>query len=277
MFTLAKNSLGFEVKDKTYGLQDRGISPKGASDQLSFNIAKTLLGEPKNFRCFEIIFTSKIYFDKDCVFTLTGAHYKKMYLHDKGEKLLLEHSCVYKAKKGNFISIYQLQKGFRLYLMSSEEKISLKNEGLRRGEFSKYFSKSPSYIRLIKGPEFHYLKNSNDFFANPFKISMDSNLMGLRLISAKIQASKYDIISSSVDDGTVQLTQNGAIALLRHRQTTGGYPRIFSVIQADIDTLSQYPLGSYVHFKLIKMSEAKELLLYKENELRNFKQSVLKI
>ncbi len=41
-------------------------------------------------------------------------------------------------------------------------------------------------------------------------------------------------------NGTVQLTQSEPIILLKHRQTIGGYPRIFNVIYADVDLLVQY-------------------------------------
>ncbi|MDF1882286.1 hypothetical protein JHD50_13410 [Sulfurimonas sp. MAG313] len=272
MFTLAKNSLAFEVKDKVYGLQDKGISPQGASDQLSFEIAKVLLGQPKEFLCVEIMFSSKISFIKDCAFTLTGAHYEKTLLHSKNTVTSLNHSCVYIAKKGDFLSLHHLKKGFRLYLMSSLEEESFKRLGVCRGEFSKHFS-SPtrSHISLLKGPEYHYLKQASSFFKNTYTISNDSNLIGLRLESQQIQSDKYDIISSCVGDGTVQLTNKGPIVLLRHRQTTGGYPRIFCVIAADLDTLAQYPIGANVHFKLINMNEAKALLIEKEKEFKDFK------
>jgi len=275
MFTLGKNALGFEVKDRVYGIQDKGVSPRGASDQLSFKVAKILLAEPKYFLCFEIIFAKQIIFDKDCVFTLTGAHYKEVYLHSNTKKSALEHSCVYKAQKGDYLSLHHLKIGFRLYLMASLDEKSLKMHGLKREKFSKYFQSSLPYIRLIKGPEYHYLIEPDNFFNITYKIAQDSNLIGLRLQSKDIKASKYDIISSSVNDGTVQLTKDGAIVLLRHRPTTGGYPRIFSVIAADLDTLAQYPLGSSIHFKLSSMSRAKELLLQKEQDLQDFKTSYL--
>lgn len=277
MLTLAKNSLAFEVKGRQYGLQDKGVSPKGASDQLSFELAKTLLGNPQSFICFEIIFSTEIYFDRDCVFTLTGAHYKEIFLHENKEKTSIEHSGIYKAKKGSFLSFHQLQKGFRLYLMASSEEKTFKRVGIRRGDFTKYFSKNPNYIRLIKGPEFHYLQNSKSFLESSFQISKDSNLIGLRLEGQDIEATSYDIISTYVNDGTIQLTKDGPIILLRHRQTTGGYPRIFSVISADIDTLSQYPICANIHFKLVEINEAKELLLQKEEELLNFKNIFLNL
>ena len=34
-------------------------SPAGAADQLAFNIAHILLGEPENYRCLEIIYPPK--------------------------------------------------------------------------------------------------------------------------------------------------------------------------------------------------------------------------
>ena len=275
MFTLAKNSLAFEIKDRVYGSQDKGISPKGATDQLSFKTAKVLLGEPEAFICYEIIFSTGITFEQACVFTLTGAHYQEMFLHSKEETSSLKHATVYRAQKGDFISLHQLSKGFRLYLMASSSPKSFKAEGLQRGEFSKYFSKSPSHIRLIKGPEFHYLKEPDNFFQNTFVISRDSNLIGLKLISESIPATHFDIISSFVNDGTIQLSKDGPIVLLRHRQTTGGYPRIFSVIAADLDTLAQYPLETHIHFKLIDISEAKTLLLQKEKEFHNFRNAFL--
>jgi len=273
MFTLAKNSLAFEVKERKYGLQDKGVSPKGASDQLSFEVAKILLNNPENYLCYEIIFTSKVCFTKDCTFTLTGAHYKETFLQYKDQTLKIEHACVYKAKAGSTLSYEHLQEGFRLYLMASTDTKSTKNEGRQRGKLSSYFSLPSKKIRLIQGPEYHYLKEPNSFENMSFKISKDSNLIGLRLTSKHIEASRYDIISAAVNDGTIQLTKDGAIVLLRHRQTTGGYPRVFSVISADIDTLAQYQLGESVHFKCITMKEAKELLKQNQKELQNFKSS----
>lgn len=53
-----------------------------------------------------------------------------------------------------------------------------------------------------------------------------------------------DLISSAVDAGTIQLLPDGnLIVLMADHQTTGGYPRIASVIKADLPKLSQVRPG----------------------------------
>ena len=78
-----------------------------------------------------------------------------------------------------------------------------------------------------------------------------------------------------MDDGTIQLTPSGPVVLLRERQTTGGYPRIFQVANVDIDTLAQHPVGMGVTFDLIGMDEAKALLVERQKQIMAFKEAFL--
>jgi allophanate hydrolase subunit 2 len=98
-------------------------------------------------------------------------------------------------------------------------------------------------------------------------------MSGLRL-EKKLQARDYDIITSAVTDGTIQLTKEGPIVLMRHRQSTGGYPRIFNVIEADMDRLAQYPHGTLVRFELITMQKSAELLLEYERTLQKIQEDL---
>lgn len=266
VFRLGPNSIGFEVTKREFGKQDRGVSPKGANDQTSFITALSLLGNPKVFRCFEMFFTKEIVFNEDVVFTLTGAHYQKMLLNEKK----IDHSCVYKAKKGDILRLHQRIKGFRIYLMAS--KIDTKRIGKRSKPYTHYFSQEPFHIRVTKGPECDYLQE--DFFKHPYKISPQSDISGLRL-EKKLLALRYDIITSAVTDGTIQLTKVGPIVLMRHRQSTGGYPRVFNVIEADMDRLSQYPHGALVRFELISMEESARLLLGYERTLQMIQEDLV--
>lgn len=259
MFSLGPNSIGFEVTKRSFGKQDRGVSPKGANDQTSFITALSLLGNPRKFRCFEIFFTKEIIFSEDVSFTLTGAHYQQMLLNE--EKIA--HACVYQAKKGDVLRLHKRIKGFRIYLIAS--KTDKKRVGKCSKPYTHYFPQHLSYIRVTKGPEYDYLKD--DFFMYPYKIGSQSDMSGLRL-EKKLLAHKYDIITSAVTDGTIQLTKAGPIVLMRHRQSTGGYPRVFNVIEADMDRLSQYPHGTLVRFELISMEESAGLLLEYERTLQ---------
>lgn len=265
MFSLGANSIGFEVTQRAFGKQDRGVSPKGANDQTSFITALSLLGSPKTFKCYEIFFTKEIIFSEDVIFTLTGAHYQEMLLNDK----TIDHACVYEAKAGDVLKLRKLIKGFRIYLMAS--KINTARIGKRSNSYAHYFPQKIAYIRVTKGPEYDYLKE--DFFKHAYKISTRSDMSGLRL-EKKLQAHKYDIITAAVTDGTIQLTYEGPIVLMRHRQSTGGYPRIFNVIEADMDRLAQYTHQTLVRFELISMEKSVDILLEYERTLQKIKEDL---
>lgn len=272
MFEVSKNSLYFEVKERKFGAQHLGISPKGASDQLSFKIASILLGEPREFKCVEILFGAEITFTKDVIFTLNGAHFKTMHLIQDGATLQIEHSKVYSAHSGDTLHVKESYIGFRLYLFATlSNKSNIKRVGLARGAYNKYFTPSAQKIRLIRGAEYQVLKEPSELFNKKWTISPSSSLMGIRLEGKTLEAEHYDIISSVVDDGTIQLTSSGPIILMRHRQTTGGYPRIYQVASVDIDTLAQHCVGNFVEFEEISLEEAKALHVKRMQEIENFK------
>ena len=67
--------------------------------------------------------------------------------------------------------------------------------------------------------------------------------------------------SHAIVPGTVQLPANGEpIVLLADAQTTGGYPRIACVIQADLWQLAQLPSHARITFKRCTRAEAWQAL-----------------
>ena len=70
-------------------------------------------------------------------------------------------------------------------------------------------------------------------------------------------------------NGTVQLTQSEPIILLKHRQTIGGYPRIFNVIYADVDLLGQYSPLQSIKFSEVSITKALNIKEKKNNILKN--------
>ena len=237
----------------------------GHSDELSCQTAKLLLGSPKKYKRAEIIYASGCVFTRHCIFTLCGAHYNNICLNG----VAIEQNRVYEAHKGDSLKFSGLELGFRLYLMASTFKAG--RLGCYRQSFERCFTPAKVKIRVIKGPEFDYLNDAGEFLDRPFVISANSDLSGLRLEGKKIAARQYDIISSIVADGLVQLTATGPIVLLRQRQLTGGYPRIFSIIKTDLDFLAQYQVGAVVRFELIDINAAKALLLQREIELNTIR------
>jgi allophanate hydrolase subunit 2 len=255
MFNLSKGSIAYTIYAPNVGKQALGISPQGPSDQRSFFTAHTLLGEPIHYQTAEIIHARTITFTEDVIFTLVGAYYDRIHLDHNP----IYQATVYKATKNTTLHFGKKTKGFRLYLMSTPLTHKTSQQlGKSRGPFENHFLPCPKKIRVFEGPEYSYLTNPTTFFSTPYKISNNSSLMGLKLIGEPLQAKQYDIISSAVTDGTIQLTQNGPIILMRHRQTTGGYPRVLQVIDADLDCLAQYAVGELVWFEKVLLEEAKK-------------------
>jgi len=88
--------------------------------------------------------------------------------------------------------------------------------------------------------------------------------MGVKLFSGMQNGERYEKdsfqrLSSPTQDGVLQLTPDGLIALLRSRGTIGGYPQVGQILDADVDKLAQLKPGSGVKFRLIELEEAERI------------------
>ncbi|MCA0938805.1 biotin-dependent carboxyltransferase family protein [Salipiger pacificus] len=65
------------------------------------------------------------------------------------------------------------------------------------------------------------------------------------------------VVSEIITPGDIQVTGDGApFVLLAECQTTGGYPRIATVIPADLPRIAQAPAGAELRFRFVSMEEA---------------------
>jgi antagonist of KipI len=120
---------------------------------------------------------------------------------------------------------------------------------------------------------------SENIFSNAsFVISNQSDRMGYRLQGeALLLKTPMELISSAVGFGTIQLLPNGQlIVLMADHQTTGGYPRIASVITADLPRLAQLPVNTVIKVKLITLSKAEEILLSVHQTINEIKKGCQK-
>jgi antagonist of KipI len=127
-------------------------------------------------------------------------------------------------------------------------------------------------LRIIRG------KNWDDnigakLLAQKFRIAMDSDRMGLRLEGEEIaSASRRELVSEAVTQGTVQLPPSGApVVLLQGCQTIGGYSKIAHVITVDLSYAAQLQPLDEVRFELIELEEARQLLREREREIALFR------
>ena len=119
-------------------------------------------------------------------------------------------------------------------------------------------------IRCIGGPEWDRVNDRSKavFSQLPFSITAQSDRMGYRLKGPELSLCEtVELISSPVDYGTIQLLPNGQLVILMaDHQTTGGYPRIAQVINADLPRLAQSPVHSELHFEMIAVENAADAL-----------------
>jgi biotin-dependent carboxylase-like uncharacterized protein len=115
-------------------------------------------------------------------------------------------------------------------------------------------------IRLIKGPQHDHFSESEvaAFLDNEYTIGPSADRMGMRLTGRTIQHSRgSDIVSDGIAPGSIQVPGDGQpIVLLADRQTTGGYPKIATVISADLPALARLPVGAKVSFEAVTMAAA---------------------
>ncbi|WP_323748835.1 5-oxoprolinase subunit C family protein [Chelatococcus asaccharovorans] len=124
-------------------------------------------------------------------------------------------------------------------------------------------SRADGPIRVVLGPQDDYFAPDTiaRFLGECYRVSARIDRMGYQLEGpALIAARGHNIVSDGIVCGHVQVPGHGQpIVLMRDRQTTGGYPKIATVISADLDRLAQCVPGSEVTFRAIAHEEAVRL------------------
>src|SRR5262249_42796322 len=103
----------------------------------------------------------------------------------------------------------------------------------------------------------------------PYTISNTSDRMGFRLEGPRLTHSRgADIISDATPLGVLQVPASGQpILLMADRQTSGGYPKIATVISADISVAGQLGPGDSISFAVCSPRDALTALIAQERAL----------
>ena len=117
-------------------------------------------------------------------------------------------------------------------------------------------------MRVLPGPEYDdFLADAQAaFWESDWTLTPNSNRMGFRLQGPELARKKQqsgDLLSHGVVPGVIQVPPSGQpIVLMADAQTTGGYPKIGTVILADQWRLAQIPLGHRIRFERVTLEEA---------------------
>jgi biotin-dependent carboxylase-like uncharacterized protein len=123
-------------------------------------------------------------------------------------------------------------------------------------------------IRVIAGPQDDYFSADalGVLQSEPYAITTRSDRMGFRLEGPTLRHTRgADIISDATPLGTLQVPASGQpIALMADRQTSGGYPKIATVIAADVSLAGQLSPGDTMSFRVCSPAEAMAALIAQE-------------
>jgi antagonist of KipI len=144
---------------------------------------------------------------------------------------------------------------------------------LERPDVPRGFSRAnePVRLRILPGPQAEYFSSDSleRLQSAPYLIGSNSDRMGFRLEGPRLVHSRgADIISDATPLGVLQVPASGQpILLMADRQTTGGYPKIATVITADLAAAGQLCPGDMISFVLSSPRDAMAALIAQERRL----------
>ena len=126
-------------------------------------------------------------------------------------------------------------------------------------------------LRVLPGPQTERFATGaiEALQSAPYRVAASSNRMGFRLDGPPLaHARGADIISDATPLGVLQVPAAGQpILLMADRQTTGGYPKLATVISADIGLAGQLGPGDAIAFAACSPREALAALIAQEQRL----------
>lgn len=131
-----------------------------------------------------------------------------------------------------------------------------------------------SPIRAVPGPQDDYFDAAGLalFFGTPYAVSQEADRMGMRLQGPPLAhrpEKGAEIVSDGTVPGAIQVPGNGQpIVLLADSQTAGGYPKIATVISADLPRLAVLASGQTVRFAAVSVAEAEAAARAREQALQ---------
>lgn len=126
-------------------------------------------------------------------------------------------------------------------------------------------------VKTVESAEFSF-QQQQAFYAQSYRISVDSNRMGIRLTGHALNLTQSKtMVSSGLLPGSVQIPPSGLpIISSVDGPTMGGYPRIAHIISADHALLGQLKAQDKIRFTLINKTQALKILLEKKRLLDLF-------
>ncbi|MCQ0093296.1 biotin-dependent carboxyltransferase family protein [Roseovarius sp. M141] len=126
-------------------------------------------------------------------------------------------------------------------------------------------------IRVVLGPQDDYFSKAAiaTLLEAEFRVTNEADRMGLRLAGPVLaHENGYDITSDGIATGAIQVPGDGQpIILLADHQTTGGYPKIATVISTDLPALGRLAPGALLRFAAVSVTDAQAIQIANRREI----------
>lgn len=122
------------------------------------------------------------------------------------------------------------------------------------------FCQPRNMINLVVGPQERFFDDEalRRLFRETYFLTSQLDRMGVRLEGPKLGiVANLDMPSEGILRGSVQVPGSGdLLVLMADHQTTGGYPKIATMISADQDSFAQLRPHQPVHFRSVTVEHA---------------------
>ena len=289
------------VQDRgRFGYAHLGISPCGAADAVSLRIANLLVGNEEYAPALEMTLQgATLEFGQSAVIAVAGARCEV-----KIGPYRIAQDAAFEVSAGGVLQCGTMSAGVRAYLAirggvdvprvmgSASTDLrgkfgGLEGRRLRAGDVTRGGRASgqrpgrlrtgaldpveSAAIRVTRGPQHDWFTEEAiaRFLGNPYVVSEQSDRAGLRLTGEPINPREQkQLLTDGIPLGAVQVPPDGQpILLFVDQQTTGGYPKIASVIAADMHRIGQLRPRDEVRFAEVSIAEAVEALHAQERWL----------
>jgi len=288
-----------------YGYQAMGVPVSGALDWMSFRLANRLVGNADNTPALEILYqgpTLEVVAERvhiglaggNAAIELIGdgrstvGGWRSLMLR-RGQIFrigrLSEAACCYLSAEGGFAVEPCLGSastfvrggfgGFKGRILHADDLVPLAREtdgsraalSLRRPPVTA----RDEPIRIVLGPQHDHFSDQavETLLHAEFAVSTSADRMGIRLDGPRLRhRDGYNIVSDGIATGAIQVPGSGQpILLLADHQTTGGYPKIATVISADLPAVGRRRPGDPIRFTAVTAADAERLRRQQEAAL----------
>ncbi len=265
-----------------FGWQHLGVPPGGAMDDYSFRVANLIVGNDAEEAALEVtLLGPELEFDSQVTIAVCGADLTAQTNGSEIPKItpvdLAAGARVrFGARRSGARAYVAVRGGIDAPVVLGSRTTSLSGalpglagRALRAGDELQIgnrtvgnprrvdpamwsIGEADAAVRFIPGPDIELFgaESRDAFETGEYRISVQSNRMGYRLEGPMLKpVNAGTLLSEATPIGSIQVPPSGLpILLMADRQTTGGYPRIGTVITADLPIAGQLAPGDRLRF-----------------------------